>query len=94
MVVIFIATSYDSVSYVIAYHVKRTSSEMNEPDRKMRLFWAFILAILHAALFIIDLNRVDMDVILLMSLPMLFICHVLAVSIVRTLINPYSEIKQ
>ena len=94
MVVIFIATSYDSVSYVIAYHVKRTSSEMNEPDRKMRLFWAFILAILPAALFIIDLNRVAMDVILLMSLPLLFICPVLAVSLVRTLKNHYSEINQ
>jgi len=94
MVVIFIATSYDSVSYVIAYHVKRTSSEMNEPDRKMRLFWAFILAILPAALFIIDLNRVAMDVILLMSLPLLFICPVLAVSLVRTLKNHYSENNQ
>jgi BCCT family betaine/carnitine transporter len=94
MVVIFIATSYDSVSYVIAYHVKRTSSEMNEPDRKMRLFWAFILAILPAALFIIDLNRVAMDVILLMSLPLLFICPVLALSLVRTLKNHYSESNQ
>jgi len=94
MVVIFIATSYDSVSYVIAYHVKRTSSEMNEPDRKMRLFWAFVLAILPAALFIIDLNRVAMDVILLMSLPLLFICPVLAVSLVRTLKNHYSENNQ
>ena len=94
MVVIFIATSYDSVSYVIAYHVKRTSSEMNEPDRKMRLFWAFILAILPAALFIIDLNRVAMDVILLMSLPLLFICPVLAFSLVRTLKNHYSESNQ
>ena len=94
MVVIFIATSYDSVSYVIAYHVKRTSSEMNEPDRKMRLFWAFILAILPAALFIINLNRVAMDVILLMSLPLLFICPILALSLVRTLKNHYSESNQ
>jgi BCCT family betaine/carnitine transporter len=94
MVVIFIATSYDSVSYVIAYHVKKTSSEVNEPDRKMRLFWAFILAILPAALFIIDLNRVAMDIILLMSLPLLFICPVLALSLVRTLKNHYSENNQ
>jgi len=94
MVVIFIATSYDSVSYVIAYHVKRTSSEMNEPDRKMRLFWASILAMLPAALFIINLDRVAMDVILLMSLPLLFIFPVLAFSLVRTLKNHYSESNQ
>jgi choline-glycine betaine transporter len=67
---------------------------MNEPDRKMRLFWAFVLAILPAALFIIDLNRVAMDFILLMSLPLLFICPVLAVSLVRTLKNHYSENNQ
>ena len=94
IVIIFIATSYDSVSYLLAYHVKRTSSEVNEPSKKMRLFWAIVLAILPASLFLVNSHRAAMDVILLMSPPLLILFPIFAISIVRTLKNHYSDSNQ
>jgi len=89
IVVIFIATSYDSVSYLLSSHVKKTSSDNVEPSRYSRLFWAFILAILPACLFFINSNRAAMDVILIMSPPLLVLFPIFAVSLVKTLKKHY-----
>lgn len=89
IVVIFIATSYDSVSYLLSSHVKKISNDDFRPSRYSRLFWAFILSILPACLFFINSNRAAMDVILIMSPPLLVIFPIFAGSLVRTLKKHY-----
>ena len=85
--IIFVTTSYDSMSYVISYHVLKTSSENREPDKKLRLFWALILGILPAALVIYSDHSVALDIILITSLPLMLIYPLMAISIYRELIQ-------
>ena len=59
IVIIFVATSYDSVSYILASHVQEVTNEETEPARKNRLMWAFVLSILPAALFLINSNTIS-----------------------------------
>jgi BCCT family betaine/carnitine transporter len=89
IVVIFIATSYDSVSYILASHIRKTGINYSEPTRSSRLFWAFVLAIIPACLFIIGSNRTAMDLILLMSPPILILSPIFVFSMVKTLRNHY-----
>ena len=84
--IIFVTTSYDSMSYVISYHVLKTSNENKEPDKKLRLFWALILGILPAALVIYSDHSVALDIILITSLPLMLIYPLMAISIYRELI--------
>ena len=85
--IIFVTTSYDSMSYVISYHVLKTSNEKKEPDKKLRLFWALILGILPAALVIYSDHSVALDIILITSLPLMLIYPLMAISIYRELIQ-------
>ncbi|MFL2701635.1 MAG: hypothetical protein EVA52_00100 [Gammaproteobacteria bacterium] len=85
--IIFVTTSYDSMSYVISYHVMKTSNENKEPDKKLRLFWAIILGILPAALVIYSDHSVALDIILITSLPLMLIYPLMAISIYRELIQ-------
>jgi BCCT family betaine/carnitine transporter len=89
IVVIFIATSYDSVSYILASHIRKTGINYSEPTRSSRLFWASVLAIIPACLFIIGSNRTAMDLILLMSPPILILSPIFVFSMVKTLRNHY-----
>ena len=91
IVIIFIVTSYDSVSYILSYHVKSTASEAYEPSKNMRLFWALVLAILPACLFLIGSNRTAMDLILLMSPPLLFLSPIFVISMIKTLRSHYAS---
>ena len=81
MTLIFITTSYDSMSYVVAYHIQRNSSESKDPERSLRVFWAIVLGILPAALIIYSDHTVATDIILLTSVPLLFIYHLLLISL-------------
>ena len=85
--IIFVTTSYDSMSYVISYHVMKTSNEHKEPDKKLRLFWAIILGILPAVLVIYSDHSVALDIILITSLPLMLIYPLMAISILRELIQ-------
>ena len=85
--IIFVTTSYDSMSYVISYHVMKTSNKNKEPDKKLRLFWAIILGILPAALVIYSDHSVALDIILITSLPLMLIYPLMAISIYRELIQ-------
>ena len=85
--IIFVTTSYDSMSYVISYHVMKTSNENKEPDKRLRLFWAIILGILPAALVIYSDHSVALDIILITSLPLMLIYPLMAISIYRELIQ-------
>jgi BCCT family betaine/carnitine transporter len=83
--IIFVTTSYDSMSFVIAYHVQRNSAEQKDPDKELRLFWAIVLGILPAALVIYSDHSVAMDLILITSLPLIFIYPLMALAIFKNL---------
>ena len=85
--IIFITTSYDSMSYVISYHVLRTDGEVTNPHRNLRLLWAVILGILPACLVLYSDHSVALDLILITSLPLLFCYPLMAISIVKELKN-------
>ena len=85
--IIFVTTSYDSMSYVISYHVMKTSNTNKEPGKKLRLFWAIILGILPAALVLYSDHSVALDIILITSLPLMLIYPLMAISIYRELIQ-------
>ena len=85
--IVFITTSYDSMSYVISYHVMKTSNANKEPGKKLRLFWAIILGILPAALVLYSDHSVALDIILITSLPLMLIYPLMAISIYRELIQ-------
>ncbi len=81
--VIFVTTSYDSMSYVIAYHVQKNSSQNTDPGRYLRLFWAIVLGILPASLIIYSSHQVALNLIILASLPLLVIYPLMAISVFR-----------
>ena len=85
--VVFITTSYDSMSYVISYHVLKTDGNITNPHRNLRLLWAVILGILPAALVLYSDHSVALDLILITSLPLLFCYPLMAISIIRELKN-------
>jgi choline-glycine betaine transporter len=69
--------------------MRKTGINYSEPTRSNRLFWAFVLAIIPACLFIIGSNRTAMDLILLMSPPILILSPIFVFSMVKTLRNHY-----
>jgi len=81
--VIFITTSYDSMSFVIAYHVQKNSSKKTEPGKYLRLFWAIVLGILPASLIIYSSHQVALNLIILASLPLLIIYPLMAISVFK-----------
>ena len=83
--VIFVITSYDSMSYVIAYHVQKSSSKNKDPGRYLRLFWAIVLGILPAALIFYSSHQVALNLIILASLPLLAIYPLMAISVFKEL---------
>jgi len=85
--IVFITTSYDSMSYVISSHVLNVKGEVKEPHKNLRLAWAIVLGILPAVLVLYSDHSVALDLILITSLPLLFIYPLMAVSIIRELVN-------
>jgi len=83
--IVFITTSYDSMSYVISSHVLKTRGNVKEPHKNLRLFWAIVLGVLPAVLVLYSDHSVALDLILITSLPLLFIYPLMAVSIIREL---------
>tara|TARA_Y100000782_G_C10106113_1_gene232517 strand:- start:38 stop:907 length:870 start_codon:yes stop_codon:yes gene_type:complete len=81
--VIFVTTSYDSMSFVIAYHVQKNSLEKTDPGKYLRLFWAIVLGILPAALIIYSSHQVALNIIILASLPLLIIYPLMAISVLK-----------
>lgn len=52
--VIFTATTFDSISYILATATSKNIEEDQEPAKWNRLFWAFLLAFLPGTLLLID----------------------------------------
>ena len=83
--IVFITTSYDSMSYVISSHVLNIKGGMKEPHKNLRLIWAIILGVLPAVLVLYSDHSVALDLILIASLPLLFVYPLMALSIIKEL---------
>ena len=84
--IIFAATTYDSASYTLASSATLHLKAGNEPERWHRVFWAFALGIMPIALMLLNSNLRPFQVILLVvSLPILFVGIAMSVSLVKTL---------
>ncbi|MEM9623634.1 MAG: BCCT family transporter [Pseudomonadota bacterium] len=82
---IFAATTYDSAAYTLAAGATRELHESAHPARWHRLFWAFTLGFLPAALLFLGGLQVLQTASIVASLPLTLIYVVMAVSIVRLL---------
>ena len=82
---VFVATTYDSASYSIAAAATRHIDAGEDPSRWHRTFWAFALAVLPIALFIIDDLSAIKSSTLVVSLPLLVIGIAMVVSLFKSL---------
>jgi len=82
--IVFTATTFDSISYILATTTTRSVEEDQEPARWNRLFWAFLLAFLPGTLLIIDgpLKTIQMTAIIT-SVPVIFILLGMIVSFIK-----------
>lgn len=79
--IIFTATTFDTISYILASVVQNDVSE--EPMRWNRLFWAFALSILPITLLFLGGLDTLQTAAIVGGLPLLVICILLMMSIVR-----------
>ena len=84
--IIFAATTYDSASYTLASSATLHLKAGDDPARWHRVFWAFALGLMPIALMLLQGNLRPIQVILLIvSLPILFVGVAMSVSLVKTL---------
>jgi BCCT family betaine/carnitine transporter len=82
---IFSATTYDSASYILASAATRHLPAGEDPDRWHRVFWALALAVLPVTLMFVGGLKVIQSASLVVSLPLIFIGVLMAVSLVKQL---------
>ena len=83
--IVFAATTYDSASYSLASGATLHLSAGDDPARWHRVFWAFALAVLPIALMFIGGLKAMQSVLLVVSLPILVVGVLMAVSLVKSL---------
>lgn len=89
--IVFIATTYDSASYCLAASATRNLTEGKHPARWHRLFWAVAVGVLPITLMFIgqeggaDQLRVIQSATLVVSLPLLVVGVLMAISLLRSL---------
>ncbi len=83
--IVFLATTYDSASYALASSASRRLPIGGHPARWHRLFWACALGILPVALMFVGGLKALQTASLVVSLPLLIVGVVMAVSLVRSL---------
>jgi len=82
---VFSATTYDSASYILASAATRYLPAGDDPDRWHRVFWALALAVLPLTLMFVGGLKVIQSASLVVSLPLIFIGILMAVSLVKQL---------
>ena len=83
MSVIFMATSFDSTSYVLATCTTKDLSGMQDPPRWLRLFWAFLLVLLPVSLMMVGGLEALKTTVLLSALPLILVYIVIMISLVK-----------
>ncbi len=82
---VFSATTYDSASYILASAATRRLPAGEDPDRWHRVFWALALAVLPLTLMFVGGRQVVQSATLIVSLPLIFVGILMAVSLVKQL---------
>lgn len=82
---VFSATTYDSASYILASAATRRLPAGEDPERWHRVFWALALAVLPLTLMFVGGLKVIQSATLLVSLPLIFVGVLMAVSLVKQL---------
>ena len=82
---IFSATTYDSASYTLASSATLHLKAGDDPARWHRVFWAFALGLMPLTLMFIGGLRVLQVTVLIVSLPILAVCVLASVSLVKSL---------
>ncbi len=84
--IVFAATTYDSASYTLASSATLHLKAGDDPARWHRVFWAFALGLMPVALMLLEGNLRPIQVILLIvSLPILFVGIAMTVALVKAL---------
>jgi BCCT family betaine/carnitine transporter len=86
---IFSATTYDSASYILASCATKELKAMEDPVRWHRLFWAVALAVLPLTLMFLGGLTTIQSATLVVSLPLVFVGVLMAVSLVKQLQADY-----
>tara|TARA_B100001027_G_scaffold65141_1_gene44198 strand:- start:334 stop:957 length:624 start_codon:yes stop_codon:yes gene_type:complete len=79
--IIFLCTTYDSSSYILATAAMKNFK--NEPSRNLRLFFAFMLVIQPALIMLLGGGDSFMWLLVIFSVPLIFINLLLIISIVK-----------
>ena len=82
---IFSATTYDSASYILASCATRELKAKEDPARWHRLFWAVALVVLPLTLMFLGGLKTIQSATLIVSLPLIFVGVLMAVSLVKQL---------
>ena len=85
MATIFAATTYDSASYTLASSATLQLPAGDDPARWHRVFWAFALGALPITLLFIGGLKVMQVVLLIVSVPILFVGIAMCMALVRSL---------
>lgn len=85
MAIVFMATSFDSTSYILATNATKELAPNVEPARWHRLFWAFSLFILPVAVMLVGGLDALKTLVLISALPLVFIYVIMAISLMRGL---------
>lgn len=83
MSLIFMATSFDSTSYVLAVSTSDEAGEGQEPARWLRLFWAFVLVLLPVGLMLVGGLDALKTTVLLSALPLVAVYVILILSLFK-----------
>jgi BCCT family betaine/carnitine transporter len=86
---IFSATTYDSASYILASCATHKLEAQQDPARWHRVFWAVALAVLPLTLMFIGGLKTVQSATLIVSLPLIFVGVMMAVSLVKQLRADY-----
>jgi BCCT family betaine/carnitine transporter len=83
--IVFAATTYDSASYSLASGATLHLAAGDDPARWHRVFWAFALAVLPISLMFIGGLKTMQVTLLIVSLPILVVGVLMAISLVKSL---------
>ena len=89
---IFLATTLDSVAYVLAGITTKNLPGDQEPDRVYRLIWAFFLAFIAVGLLVVGGLTTVQSSSVVTSLPLIPVLFLLAVSIFRWLQKDFGSL--
>jgi BCCT family betaine/carnitine transporter len=87
--IIFVATTYDAASYVLASSATAELPVGEDPHRLHRTFWALTLALLPICLMYVGGLKVAQTAVLVVSLPILFVYMIMTYSFLSSLKKDY-----